>query len=47
VNSAIFAVILLVTGMPLLGLAIATALLALKCASLVRLARVGLPVPAR
>jgi CDP-diacylglycerol--glycerol-3-phosphate 3-phosphatidyltransferase len=47
VNSAIFAVILLVTGMPLLGLAIATALLALKCASLVRLARVGIPVPAR
>lgn len=47
VNSAIFAVILLVTGMPLLGLAIATALLTLKCVSLVRLARVGLPVPAR
>lgn len=46
-NSAVFAVILLVTGMPLLGLAIATALLALKVASLVRLARVGLPVPAR
>lgn len=47
VNSAIFAVILLVTGMPLLGLAIASALLVLKCGSLVRLARVGLPVPAR
>lgn len=47
VNSAVFAVILLVTGMPLLGLAIATALLVLKCASLVRLARIGLPVPAR
>lgn len=47
VNSAIFAVILLVTGMPLLGLAIATALLALKAASLVRLARIGMPVPAR
>lgn len=46
-NSALFAVILLVTGLPLLGLAIASALLALKCASLVRLARVGLPVPAR
>jgi CDP-diacylglycerol--glycerol-3-phosphate 3-phosphatidyltransferase len=46
-NSAIFAVILLVTGMPLLGLAIATALLVLKCVSLVRLARIGLPVPAR
>jgi CDP-diacylglycerol---glycerol-3-phosphate 3-phosphatidyltransferase len=46
-NSAIFAVILLVTGMPMLGLAIATALLVLKCVSLVRLARIGLPVPAR
>jgi CDP-diacylglycerol--glycerol-3-phosphate 3-phosphatidyltransferase len=46
-NSAIFAVILLVTGMPLLGLAIATALLVLKCVSLVRLARIGLPLPAR
>jgi CDP-diacylglycerol--glycerol-3-phosphate 3-phosphatidyltransferase len=46
-NSAIFAVILLVTGMPLLGLAIATALLVLKCVSLVRLTRIGLPVPAR
>ena len=46
-NSAIFAVILLVTGMPLLGVAIASLLLALKCASLVRLAGIGLPVPAR
>jgi CDP-diacylglycerol--glycerol-3-phosphate 3-phosphatidyltransferase len=46
-NSAIFAVILLVTGMPMLGLAIAAALLVLKCVSLARLARVGLPVPAR
>lgn len=46
-NSAIFAVILLVTGQPLLGLAIALALLVLKCVSLARLARVGLPVPAR
>jgi CDP-diacylglycerol--glycerol-3-phosphate 3-phosphatidyltransferase len=46
-NSAIFAVILLVTGMPLLGLAIALVLLALKCVSLARLAHVGLPVPAR
>ncbi|QNN53379.1 CDP-alcohol phosphatidyltransferase family protein [Nocardioides mesophilus] len=47
VNSALFAVILLVTGMPWLGLVIALALLGLKCASLVRLARIGLPVPAR
>ena len=46
-NSAIFAVILLVTGMPLLGLVIATALLVLKCVSLVRLTRIGLPIPAR
>ncbi len=46
-NSAIFAVILLVTGMPMVGLAIALALLVLKCVSLVRLARIGLPVPAR
>jgi CDP-diacylglycerol---glycerol-3-phosphate 3-phosphatidyltransferase len=46
-NSAIFAVILLVTGLPLLGLAIAVALLVLKCLSLVRLTRIGLPVPAR
>jgi CDP-diacylglycerol--glycerol-3-phosphate 3-phosphatidyltransferase len=46
-NSANFAVILLVTGMPLLGLAIATALLVLKCVSLVRLTRIGLPIPAR
>ena len=45
VNSALFAVLLLATGWMWLGLAIATALLALKCASLVRLARIGLPVP--
>jgi CDP-diacylglycerol---glycerol-3-phosphate 3-phosphatidyltransferase len=46
-NSAIFAVILLATGEPLLGLVIASALLVLKCASLARLSRLGLPVPAR
>lgn len=46
-NSAIFAVILLATGEPLVGLAVAAALLAVKCASLARLARLGLPVPAR
>ncbi len=46
-NSAIFAVLLLATGEPLIGLAVATALLALKCASLARLAHLGLPVPAR
>jgi CDP-diacylglycerol--glycerol-3-phosphate 3-phosphatidyltransferase len=44
-NSAIFAVILLVTGMPWVGVAIAVALLVLKCVSLARLSRLGLPVP--
>lgn len=47
VNSAIFAVILLVTGSAWLGVLIASALLVLKVVSLVRLARIGLPVPAR
>ena len=47
VNSALFAVLLLVTGWMWLGLAIATALLVLKCVSLVRLVRIGLPVPQR
>jgi CDP-diacylglycerol---glycerol-3-phosphate 3-phosphatidyltransferase len=47
VNSSLFAVLLLVTKMPWLGAAVALALLALKVASLVRLARLGLPVPAR
>ena len=46
VNSSLFAVLLLVTGWVWLGVAIAVALLALKSASLVRLARIGLPVPA-
>ena len=45
VNSALFAVLLLVTGWVWLGLAIASALLVLKCVSLVRLMRIGLPVP--
>ena len=47
VNSALFAVLLLVTGWVWVATAIATALLVMKCASLVRLARIGLPVPAR
>jgi CDP-diacylglycerol---glycerol-3-phosphate 3-phosphatidyltransferase len=47
VNSALFAVLLLVTGWMWLGLAIASALLVLKCVSLVRLVRIGLPVPHR
>ena len=45
INSALFAVLLLVTGWMWVGLAIATALLALKCVSLARLMRIGLPVP--
>jgi len=45
INSALFAVLLLVTGWMWVGLVIATALLALKCVSLARLLRIGLPVP--
>ena len=47
VNSSLFAVLLVVTGWVWLGVVIATALLVLKSASLVRLGRIGLPVPAR
>jgi CDP-diacylglycerol---glycerol-3-phosphate 3-phosphatidyltransferase len=47
VNSSAFAVLLLVTGWVWVGVAVATALLALKVASLVRLSRLGLPVPPR
>lgn len=46
VNSALFAVLLLVTGWMWVGLGIALALLVLKCVSLARLMRIGLPVPA-
>src|SRR4051812_46756837 len=45
VNSSLFAVLLLVTGWVWLGAVIATGLLVLKCVSLVRLGRIGLPVP--
>ena len=45
INSALFAVLLLVTGWMWVGLAVATALLVLKCVSLGRLVRIGLPVP--
>lgn len=45
VNSALFAVLLLVTGWMWLGLAIAVALLAVKCWSAARLLRIGIPVP--
>jgi CDP-diacylglycerol---glycerol-3-phosphate 3-phosphatidyltransferase len=47
VNSSLFAVLLLVTGWWQVGVVIATALLVMKCVSLVRLTRLGLPVPAR
>lgn len=45
VNSALFAILLLVTGWMWVGLAIACGLLVLKCWSLARLLRIGLPVP--
>ncbi|HET6167904.1 MAG TPA: CDP-alcohol phosphatidyltransferase family protein [Marmoricola sp.] len=45
VNSALFAVLLLVTRMPWLGAVIAAALLVFKVGSLVRVARIGLPIP--
>jgi CDP-diacylglycerol--glycerol-3-phosphate 3-phosphatidyltransferase len=44
-NSAIFAVLLLTTGWTWLALAAASALLVVKSVSVVRLVRVGLPVP--
>src|SRR3954467_656579 len=47
VNSSLFAVLLLVTGWVWPATAIATALLVMKSVSLARLARIGLPVPAR
>jgi CDP-diacylglycerol--glycerol-3-phosphate 3-phosphatidyltransferase len=46
-NSSLFAVLLLVTGWVWLAVVIACGLLVLKGASLARLARIGLPVPAR
>ncbi len=45
VNSALFAVLLLVTGWMWVGLVIASALLVLKCVSLRRLVRIGIPIP--
>jgi CDP-diacylglycerol--glycerol-3-phosphate 3-phosphatidyltransferase len=45
VNSALFAVLLLVTQSPWLGGIIAGGLLVFKVAMLVRLARIGLPIP--
>jgi CDP-diacylglycerol---glycerol-3-phosphate 3-phosphatidyltransferase len=46
-NSALFALLLLVTDRPSVGLATAGVLMVVKCASLGRLVRIGLPVPAR
>jgi len=45
VNSALFAVLLLVTRMPWFGAVIASALLIFKIGSLIRVARIGLPIP--
>ena len=45
INSALFAVLLLTTGWMWVALAVASALLVLKCVSLHRLVRIGLPVP--
>lgn len=47
INSAVFAVLLLLTESALLGLVVAGALLVLKSVSLARLVRLGLPVPPR
>ncbi|WP_425954351.1 CDP-alcohol phosphatidyltransferase family protein [Xylanimonas sp. McL0601] len=47
VNSALFAVLLLVTSLPWVGAVVAAGLLVLKCVSLGWLLRIGLPVPAR
>lgn len=47
VNSALFAVFLLVTHLAWVGAVVASALLVFKIGSLIRVARIGLPVPAR
>jgi CDP-diacylglycerol--glycerol-3-phosphate 3-phosphatidyltransferase len=47
VNSSLFAVLLLVTGWVWVATAIAVVLLVMKTVSLVRLGRIGLPIPAR
>jgi CDP-diacylglycerol--glycerol-3-phosphate 3-phosphatidyltransferase len=46
-NSAIFAVLLVVTGWVWLGVVIAIALFVVKSVSLARLGRIGLPIPPR
>lgn len=45
VNSGLFALLLVLTGNPWLGGAVATGLLVLKVVSLLRLLRLGLPIP--
>jgi CDP-diacylglycerol--glycerol-3-phosphate 3-phosphatidyltransferase len=47
VNSALFAVFLLVTHLAWVGAVVASALLVFKVGSLIRVARLGLPIPAR
>jgi CDP-diacylglycerol---glycerol-3-phosphate 3-phosphatidyltransferase len=47
VNSSLFAVLLLLTEHMWLGVGIATALLVMKSVSLVRLVRIGIPIPSR
>jgi CDP-diacylglycerol--glycerol-3-phosphate 3-phosphatidyltransferase len=47
VNSSLFAVLLLVTGWVWVATAIAVVLLVMKTVTLVRLGRIGLPIPAR
>jgi CDP-diacylglycerol--glycerol-3-phosphate 3-phosphatidyltransferase len=47
VNSALFAVFLLVTHLAWVGAVVASALLVFKVGSLIRIARIGLPVPSR
>jgi CDP-diacylglycerol--glycerol-3-phosphate 3-phosphatidyltransferase len=45
VNSALFAVFLLVTHLAWVGAIVASALLVFKVGSLIRVARIGLPIP--
>jgi len=45
VNSALFAVFLLVTHLAWVGAVVASALLVWKVASLIRVARIGIPLP--
>jgi CDP-diacylglycerol---glycerol-3-phosphate 3-phosphatidyltransferase len=46
-NSGLFAILLLATRLPWLGVVVASALLVFKCTSLAKVLRLGLPVPPR